>query len=785
MKHYLLPTVFAASLSVLIGGCAVVKTSLTPKPQTYGTIEKTKVKEGYAQQPQPWILFSDREENVTYLRSRKSSAVSSKGRFLEPYLVLYEKGNMLKLAQYQAGMVNKGMVKRKAIKKVGWASKEQLLLWNNGLPAAASGNIPKAVLVSRTSDVLLNIDKYLENDSVKVFTAPSLTNAASVKLPVGDVVYIYKQSEDGTRYLVGGKPTFDIDSAQKIIYGWVSRDMISLWGEQTAIKMGVKDVATTKVYLTKDSASAGQIAPVLTEGSLLGRSSFEKIMPVTAYNKTARNTHTNFLVNPLNYEANKIYNILGNPIYYSRFREILSDNRKLNIVFVVDVSHGNRLYLPYVKSFMQELQLKFIAPSYYESVKFGGVVFKDNTCGVRELSSGLSNNYRDVATFFEQKLNSITCEDGYYAQPVNNGLIEASRLLTPVAGETNIIVVMGTAANEAGQTNEAIQAMTRVNARMIFFQTQAKSADGYNDFVLLAEKVLTNSAANVAELKKEKIVNQDDFLISNNFNLNKGEQGVFYLDFPNSSMMQGFVLFPNKGETLPAKLLKGAIDSLIGQVTSDNQRIDSSLNAYFKSDIGANLTTVNADFKDRFEDINGVLPARTAAYLLDNKAVLLANGFIGDSLDLSYNGIENGVLLDEKEYDRLYQYYYKISKDCYSHKNFNRKRALRRYVRITANSRPGYVKLRKGKLNRQPMAYSVKMGSGFINQDPLFNNISLKQWRSGKVESAAVISYFERYKLLANKLSSNKNSTAIKIRHNGKVYYWLNQDYLPAVQNNQ
>jgi len=782
MRRYILPAVFAGTVCFLSTGCATRKVPMTPKSADYTTIEGLKLREGYARLSQPWIVYSDREENAMQLKRRKSAGMSGKSEFLATFVVLDERDDMLKLAAYKPGMVDNGMMKRKAVKKSGWLPKERVLLWNNSLRNTATGNVPKAVLVSNSSDVLLSIDKYLENDSIKVFTGPSLTNTTGKKLAVGQLVYLYKQSEDGERMMIGAKPSFDADSVKNDVYGWVSKNVVSVWGEQTAIKPKAKDLSGNPIGFYQDTTAKTDFKPVVTDAALFGRNAFERTFPVVSYNEQARNTKTNFLINPLNYEANKIYNILGNPIYYSRFKEILDNNRKLNVVFVVDMSQNNRLYLPLVKSFLQELQLKFMTPSYYQQVRFGGVVYKDNTCGTGAMSSKLSDNYRDVTTFLEQKVSGMSCPDTYLEQPVNSGLIEAGRLLSSAANETNIVVVIGTTGADEERTQSAIQDLTRVNARMIFFQTQAKSDNAYNNFVLLAEKIVTNSAENIAMLKKEKIVNQNDFLISNNFSLAQEVEGTYSLDFPNTSMSQGFVLFPKKGQVMPAKSLKAAIDTMIGQVTSDNIRIDSSLSAYFKSDIGANLTTVSPEFKARFVGVDGVLPAKTASFLLDNRSVLLATGYLQDSIDLTQNGMENGVFLNDAEYDQLYNYYYNISKKAFKNNKFNRRRAIKQFVKITAKNKPKYAKIKKGKLRRNSMAYSVKVGSGFIIQDPLFQDLTVKQWAgSSRIETDKVRAYFERYKALAAKMATNKSSEAIKVNHKGQVFYWLNSEYLPNV----
>ena len=51
------------------------------------------------------------------------------------------------------------------------------------------------------------ITSFFKNDSVLIFSSPDLTKSVNKKLPLGQIVYIYKQSESNNRFLIGKSPS--------------------------------------------------------------------------------------------------------------------------------------------------------------------------------------------------------------------------------------------------------------------------------------------------------------------------------------------------------------------------------------------------------------------------------------------------------------------------------------------------------------------------------------------------------------------------------------------------
>jgi hypothetical protein len=368
---------------------------------------------------------------------------------------------------------------------------------------------------------------------------------------------------------------------------------------------------------------------------------------------------------------------------------------------------------------------------------------------------------------------------------VGEALTAAGNLLSNVPDETNIVVTVGTSANQSGNMYSVISSLTQAQARVIMFQTSARSSDTYNDFVLMAENVVTNTAKNIAELKKQKIINQSDVLTKNNFNLVEGDAGFFSLDYPKQSMSQGFVIFPKKGDVATPGYLKKSVDSLIAQVTLDNETIDKSLNEYFHSSVGAGRTDVDLKYKYLFPGLTNPVSAGIAAQLINYGNPFLVKGYIPKDLKDYKPVIEKGILISETEYDNLKNFYTEVyHKTEPERADFNQSRAVKEYIRLLKKYNPTLKFLDKSELYEKPMAYAVGLSTGFDNsEDELMSKYKLKGWKKSKIvlkETARA--YFKNYKNLAEHMLSHRNNPAVKIQQNGQTFYWLNEYFMPTTQ---
>ncbi len=788
MKNKFPLAAYYIGVSVLLTSCQVkLPSKRTPEPSQYGQIDNSSVINGYPKKATPWIAISDRSRNTAYLD--KSDEKSYKEvKFLEPLMVLKHRDGMVKVAEYIPDALMK-KVSSKQIKTYGWIPESDLLLWNNSLKSEKTGFPVRVAVVPSNSDVIRSAERYYKNDSIMVFNSPSLIEQANVKIPNGQMVYVYKQAENNKRFLVGKKPSVDIDSINSSLYGWVSSNVISAWGERSAVKMknttGVKE-SSLGIHEGAPGMpdSENKTAVLLTDVNK--RTPLDNIFPITlALNeKETPDSKTKYFTNILDYSKNYVFNVLGEPIYFDRYREITEKNKRANIVFALDISAPNAPYAPIVKSLLQDLQLRFEKPSYFNQVKYGVVLYKNNSCGDNVAVSPLSTDYSKITTFIDQKTNEMNCPSNNGYQPVNEGLMAAGNLLSNFPDETNIVIGVGTSANQSGNMYGVINSLTQAQARLIMFQTSARSSDTYNDYVLMAENVVTNTAKNIAELKKQKIINQNDVLTKNNFSLKEGETGFFSLDYPKQSMSQGFVIFPKKGDIGTPGFLKKSVDSLIAQVTLDNSTIDKSLNDYFHSSVGAGKTDVDVKYKYLYPGLTNPVPAGIAAQLINYGSPFLVKGYIPKDLKDYKLGLEKGILISETEYDNLKAFYTEVYENTGAGRtDFSQSRAIREYIKLLKKYNPTLKFMDKGELYQQPMAYTVGVSTGFDNsEEELMAKYNLKGWKkSDIITNETVKTYFASYKNLAERMLTHRNDPAVKIKQNGQEFYWLNEYFMPTM----
>lgn len=788
MKNKLPLAAYYIGFSVLLTSCQVkLPAKKTPEPSQYGQVDNSPVVNGFPKKSVPWIAISDRSRNTAYLD--KSDEKSYKEvKFLEPLMVLKHRDGMVKVAEYVPDALMK-KVSSKSIKTYGWIPESDLLLWSNSLKSEKTGYPVRVAVVPSNSDVIKSAERYYKNDSIMVFNSPSLIETAKVKIPNGQIVYVYKQAENNKRFLVGKRPSVDIDSISTSLYGWVSSNVISAWGERSAVKMkNTTGVTETALGLHEGSPGGTDVdhrtAILLTDVNK--RTPLENIYPVSlALNEAPTpDSKTKYFTNILDYSKNYVFNVLGEPIYFDRYKEITEKNKKINIVFALDISASNAPYAPIVKSLLQDLQLRFEKPTYFNTVKYGVVLYKNNSCGDNVAVSNLSSDYSKVTTFIDQKSNEMNCPSNSAYQPVNEGLMAAGNLLSNVPDETNIVITVGTSANQGGNMSGVINSLTQAQARLIMFQTNARTSDTYNDFVLLAENVVTNTAKNIAELKKQKIINQNDVLTKNNFSLVEGDEGVFSLNYPKQSMSQGFVIFPKKGDIATPGHLKKSVDSLIAQVTLDNQTLDKSLNDNFHSSVGAGRTDVDLKYKYLYPGLTNPVPAGIAAQLINYGSPFLVKGFIPSELKDFKPGLEKGILISETEYDNLKAFYTEVYQNTGAERaDFNQSRAINEYIKILKKYNPTTKFMDKGDLYDQPMSYAVGVSTGFDNsEEELMSKYKLKGWKKSKiVTNETARSYFRHYKDLADRMLTHRNDPAVKIQQNGQTFYWLNEYFMPTM----
>lgn len=778
-KTILFNTLATISLLFLTSCSLLQQVKKTPAPNNYGEFENTMYLNGYPIQKQPWIVYSDRKDNKINPSTKEDLYNDyKKASFLEPFIVLKRRKGMLKLARYNADLISQRKIKnRKSLTIVGWVPENHLLLWSNSLKNSINGFSTKAAIVVSDSTVINDAKKYIDKESALTFTSPNSVEKSKTLPKIGSLVYIYKESEDKSYLLIGKDPSVKPDSIEQNIYGWIPRKMISTWGEKAALKFTPEALSDslTSISLRTDNSTPSTMA--LTHSELQKRIGLESIYPVLESSKEHHNIR--FFTNIFDYNKNRVYNVLGDSLFYKQYKKVLIDNRKLNVVFVLDGSNINRAYSSVTRSLFQELKMSFQDLPYFTSVKFGGVVYADNSCELDSPIFNLSDNYKDLTAFFDKKLKKITCSNTMLIQPVDQGLIGAKEILSDVKNQTNIVIIMGTTANDRTQTQTVTNVLTETLARPIFFQTNSQSANAYNNFVLLAREAVKNNAKKLVEAKKSITVDQSDLLIETNYNVTEGTEGVYSLDYPKQSMTQGFVIFPKKGESMQAAILKSAIDSLLVQVTYDNEQSAKSLTNYFKS-FGSDRTYFDKIYNPKYADANMLVPEGIASSLLTLKNSFVINGEVNRKSD--YKNFEYGLLLNEKEYEEIRYFYTKVYKEVTKKGRTSKNKAIKSYLNVVSKYSPSRKNISKNTLKRMTMEKISQISIGTSEMDYPLMKSTPNTWINGAVKDQRIMDYFKQFGEFATQLGSLKGDPSIRFKYNDQVLYWVSEKYIPKLE---
>ncbi|QDP84775.1 VWA domain-containing protein [Chryseobacterium sp. SNU WT5] len=776
-------TISLLGAGFILTACAVrVPSVKTPKPEYYGNIEQTMVINGFPRNAAPWVVYSDREKNNVFLKKEKNES-PKEIKFLEPLLVLdhNKSRKLVKVAEYNPDALLK-KIPAKSVKSYGWISEDNLLLWSNALSERTSGFTMKAAVAPSNVDVLRNAGAYLKNDSAIVYSSPNFSEPIKKKIAVGQLVYVYKKSADEKGYLIGQKPKIDLDSIGDNIYGWVSSNMISSWGERSAIKLDSNfDYSTTpRTGIFNTVPQSTKDNPTIPLSEAVNRSVIENIYPTSvALNKNS----TRYFMNAFDYSQNYIFNVIGEKLPFNRYKQISRRAKKLNIVFALDVSADNRAYTPIAKSIIQDIQLKISKLSYYRSVKYSVVLFKNNPCGTNVIASMLSSDASGIFNYIDEKTAEMKCERGG-GQPVNDALATAGDLLNTVPDETNLIVLIGSTAASNSAASSTVRLLSSAKAKLISYQTESGASDVYNNFVLLSENIVTSTSQNISELNKEKVADQSFIRNKNNFNLVEGDEGVYSLDYPAKSMTQGFVIYPKRREANNNSFLMKALDTLLMQVTDENIFTNKSLTSYFKSEIGSNKTILDGRYSFKFQNAPNPIPVPVSSELITYDFPMVASGYIPAELRKSAPGVQKGILISEPEYENLRKMYTEIYKETQPDNiNFSQSTAISKFVKIIRKYNPAISDLSSSTLYGKPMNFAVALSTGLdISDETIMSELTLRDWKNRKLISNEVVQqYFKNYKQLADRLLENKNNPKIKINQNGTVFYWLNEYFMPTV----
>ena len=740
----------------------------------------------------PWIVFSDKEDNKTYTRPGGRIVMKEIG-FMEPMVVIKSKGDFLRVIRYSKEVIKNGkLTNRKAVEYMGWIPKSDVLLNRDALTSARNSQHSKFITAITGQVPLLQPNLFFTADSLKVFSEPSLMQQYGT-LPFSSIVYKMKESTDGRKSLVAKESYLDADSAQKQMIGWISNALISQGGQQ---------------YFIRDHSE--QHLAYGIESEVL------RYNPVNYYchQDSGRKIQTGLYRPALDYSKNFVLNVDGQKISYEDYIQIGNDLAKINLIFVFEGEEQVIDQFPQLVNTIQNLQGKIESSNEYVNYSFNAVLgFKK---GEKQF---VHINKEKTFQSFMDSLYSITDHIEKY-KPISptissSALKEALGKLENNKKETNMIVLIGATGYQNEKANSSLsEQMAEYNCRLLGFQLYGGEPDTYNNFVLQVQNMIDRYAGLISIKKRRMLVSTEQLRADIMYKENN--RNMYSLDFPQNSMTQGWVIFPGKRQTLELNALSAGIDTLLTQIEQDNRSVMHHLSESFRRS-GNYRSKLDSLMTCYYHLQENQRQERNFANHFDHQMpVWFTNSDSWNMPDSLLSAFGHYLLVDTRELKRVMEFIKAISSeqvdikshstnrrknrkkcDCpepvpveslavnndtlseikYRSTRKIRKRLVRYYLRTADENK--VCKISNRKLKRRNLAWIHEYILGCPAENTSLSMISLKDLKKKKRLSDErldeLLSYYEQTKELFELNISNLPGFI----SNGQKYFWIKKNKLP------
>lgn len=409
-----------------------------------------------------WVVFSDRDMNITYSSPSSSASSYSQLSFNEKVIIATIKNGY---ALVYTDPKNEGWpaYSHKAESK-GWIPMSNLLLWQS-CPVDSKGIYRKALLA-------LNIDKATKKSEHFCYSNPQLKSDPKRMKTDMTFYYVMKTDVESGLILLANHSSLSGNTSQ-VLYGWVNENSFVPWNQRSCLEPNwkPKDVAYFNSPNGKRYNIYGDMnLDTIGASYIYGVKNKDDNSAATKYRMNAYQTRLPILDLPENVENLYRCTTFGtagraviNPEQdqYSLAKEklvsTLEKMKHINIIFVID---GTQSMKPYFKSVETALEqgVKFFQDPFIP--RFGVVIYRDYNDGEYLTESVPLSKPTDP------KLKSFLKTAGVYGATSSNAdrtLTEALYKGLEVASdpvkmgftkdESTIVVVVGDCGNAVDDTN--------------------------------------------------------------------------------------------------------------------------------------------------------------------------------------------------------------------------------------------------------------------------------------------------------------------------------------------
>jgi hypothetical protein len=734
-----------------------------------------------------WIVYSDRNNNVTYTDSKIRTTFKNIG-FLESFYVIDETSDLVEIIKYAPDMLeSSSSVKIKAPSKVqyyGWIQKSKLLLSQKSFVENMDKRPLKWVTMLNGKKFFEKIKDYVEGDHIKVYDAPDLQTTLSASLDFNELVYVYKTY--GDKVLIGKQTHFSPENSMDILLGWVPASFVQSWGQRICLEP-IDDQANKNnsplIYTTKEAALAGTdtASAFMVDIPSCVKALTWKKYPVFKIEKINKGKlrynlfHTGAITSTFDKTKSFIYNLNGTKINYSKLCDASKSSKSVNIVFALNAGNDIREYLYELTNLIQDLASFFNTNKNDLQYHFAAV-----DCSAGPIKTDFTNLYSSIVpVLINVTQKNVEGKGSNVNNGISNGLTNASALFKGHEEETNIIVVISSKADtETRLMKESLYTdLGAKNIRFLFVQPYCGTADPYTDFTGQAKSIIDNTAIKIMAFKRNKLANNLYPSEHNKYQSSVvNDNNVSHLDFPSNAGTQGYIVFQKMNNKVDSKAVSTSLDTLLMQIAEENKMMVCSLQRVFNSSTSFN-NSVNKTFEKYFKTQES-MPTDLGFALNNVDYNYFVQGYAANPE--SMKPFKLSLLLSTEEYEDMYNMFKGLKleqlNDQYDLKG--RTLVFQEFSRLLNNyNTEHFISI--------PI-YSLTFGDyfyklfGFYSDNELLNKYKVYDLNTpniiNKEDLKKMIDYMNKR---INSFYTLRGDTKNMFSSNGNQYYWVSEDYLP------
>lgn len=536
-----------------------------------------------------YVVYSDRSENAAF-----DDAYAQKRRvsqpFLKSYFVIGEENGYLELVTYDPKLLGKpegiesvlfsGKYTFSDVKEaeyVGWIHKNTLLEYSQAKSSDLNYRPVRYMLGINELSTLFNIEKFVEEEKVKLYLDPSFKRTSEKSLQMNQIVYVYKENERKTAVLVSNKSQItDADSAERII-GWVPKELISYIGQHQVFSTDSIDSITfyQPAYFSQSKviqrAELGSPIVFNTERNIaecpLATDTLDVMVPTSVWD----------------HSLNTLTNVEGDELLISKIDEIKKQNKNINFQFIFDSGQEAKLKQIKLMASLQRIWLLYAENEDYSDYNF---TFSASSYGSNEFYY-----YKRTTSFpkWIEYINKVLLSDSTVRYTkVNDIGIERCFNFSLAACDTvdfstNILLISGMKAFtrvSARTKTDLTKRLAKTSSRLIFFQLANNSDDVYQEYILQSKDILGRVALEYGDFIKSVTVDNHLVKDKNIFAPIPAEDNLYVYDSPHSSNYQGGIAFAKMNSELVPTSFDLVLDSVLSHALKTNKLYTESLDAY-------------------------------------------------------------------------------------------------------------------------------------------------------------------------------------------------------------